>query len=137
NAIWNRIKSWPSKLWQKAKQIASEFWEGFKKGLGISSPSHVERAFMAIGDQAEATMAQLRRIAPRMEPIMAKLASPALAVANAATLAPAGEESLSINGRYEIVLMLDGREVARTTAPYLGDELERQRRIFSRARGER
>ena len=137
SAIWSRIRSWPSKLWQKAKQIASNFWEGFKKGLGISSPSYVERAFMAIGEQAEATMSQLRRLAPRMEPIMAKMASPALAVANAATLAPAGEESLSINGRYEIVLMLDGREVARTTAPYLGDELERQRRIFSRARGER
>ena len=137
SAIWNRIKSWPSKLWQKAKQIASDFWEGFKKGLGISSPSYVERAFMAIGEQAEATMAQLRRIAPRMEPIMAKLSSPALAVADTAAVFAPTEESLAINGRYEIVLMLDGREVARTTAPYLGDELERQRRIFSRARGER
>lgn len=138
NAIWRRISSWPGKLWSKAKQIASNFWEGFKKGLGISSPSYVERAFMAIGEQAQTTMAQLQRLAPRMEPIMARLASPAVPLANAAALAPASsEESLSLSGRYEIVLQVDGREVARTTAPFLGDELERQRRLYSRARGER
>ncbi|HEY8342854.1 MAG TPA: hypothetical protein VIK75_07660, partial [Calditerricola sp.] len=77
--IWGTITSWPSKLWRKAKDIAGSFWEGFKKGLGISSPSYVERAFMAIGAQAEETMAQLRSIAMPMRHIMARTVRPLLA----------------------------------------------------------
>lgn len=43
----------------------------------------------------------------------------------------------NMGGRYEVVINLDGREVARATVPHLELELERQRRMYERARGER
>jgi phage-related protein len=42
----------------------------------------------------------------------------------------------NMGGRYEVVITLDGREVARATAPHLEPELERRRRMYERARGE-
>src|SRR5690606_14838522 len=74
--IWSIISSWPSRLWEKAKSIASSFWEGFKKGLGKNSPSYVERAFMDIEEQAWATMASLRQLVPDIRPLMARMVQP-------------------------------------------------------------
>jgi len=74
--IWNEIKTWPSKLWEKAKSIGRSMWEGFKDGLGIHSPSYIERAFMAIEEQAWATMASLRQLVPDIRPLMARMVQP-------------------------------------------------------------
>jgi len=46
------VEGLPGVMWDKALEIASNFWEGFKAGLGISSPSFVELAFMAMSDAA-------------------------------------------------------------------------------------
>ncbi len=63
--IWSNVISFvsslPGKLWQKAKSIASSFWEGFKKGLGIHSPSYVEEAFFAIAEAAKESVAVTTR----------------------------------------------------------------------------
>lgn len=40
-------------LWNAAKKAASSLWEGFKKGLGISSPSYLEEALKQILDYSE------------------------------------------------------------------------------------
>lgn len=54
---WGRIIDFltglPGELWDKAKSIASGFWEGFKDGLGIRSPSYIERAFFAMVEAAQ------------------------------------------------------------------------------------
>ena len=39
-------------LWNNAKAVANNFWEGFKKGLGIASPSYIERAIDDIAERA-------------------------------------------------------------------------------------
>jgi len=63
--IWNNVINFltglPGKLWSKAKSIASSFWQGFKKGLGISSPSYVEEAFFAIAEAAKESVAVTTR----------------------------------------------------------------------------
>ncbi|MHB0976902.1 MAG: phage tail tape measure protein [Candidatus Aquicultorales bacterium] len=59
--ILNYLSSLPGRLYSAASRIASSFWEGFKKGLGINSPSYVERAFMAMAEQSKASLGVLAK----------------------------------------------------------------------------
>lgn len=46
--ILSTIGSFAGSLWDKAKSVASSLWEGFKNGLGINSPSYLEKAMFQI-----------------------------------------------------------------------------------------
>lgn len=46
----NAVSSLGGAAYNKAKSIGSSLWNGFKDGLGISSPSFIERAMFAIHD---------------------------------------------------------------------------------------
>lgn len=59
NNVVNTISGWAGQLFNRARDIAGKFWEGFKQGLGIHSPSYIEKAFMAIGLQSQTTLAQM------------------------------------------------------------------------------
>ena len=59
NNVVNTISGWAGQLFNRARDIAGKFWEGFKQGLGIHSPSYIEKAFMAIGLQSTQTLAQM------------------------------------------------------------------------------
>lgn len=59
NNVVNTISGWAGQLFNRARDIAGKFWEGFKQGLGIHSPSYIEKAFMAIGVQSQNTLAQM------------------------------------------------------------------------------
>lgn len=59
NNVVNTVSSWAGAMFDRAKNIAGRFWEGFKQGLGIHSPSYIEKAFMAIGLQSTQTLAQM------------------------------------------------------------------------------
>lgn len=80
SALGSRILSYvsalPGKLYAKAKSIAGSFWRGFKKGLGISSPSFVEMAFINMGEQALATVKDIKKLAPKVQSEMAGLVRP-------------------------------------------------------------
>ena len=52
NAI-NGVGKLGSKAYSALKNIGSNMWNGFKKGLGISSPSYIEKAMFAINDEGE------------------------------------------------------------------------------------
>lgn len=54
------IGGFAGKLFEKAKNVAGDFWNGFKEGLGISSPSYIERAFMNIEEQGRHTLAAMK-----------------------------------------------------------------------------
>ena len=65
--VWDILKETAGKLlniggelWDNAKRVASDLWQGFKDGLGISSPSYIERALMAIGEQSKELVASMR-----------------------------------------------------------------------------
>ncbi len=58
--VWNVLVQTSSKLlniggtlYRNARKIAGNLWDGFKKGLGISSPSYLERAMDNIADRAD------------------------------------------------------------------------------------
>lgn len=55
SAITNLVSS----AWDAGKKFAGGLWHGFKNGLGIKSPSFIEKSMVAIGDQGEATIGHL------------------------------------------------------------------------------
>lgn len=59
NAI-NTVMNAGGALYNAALRMADNFWQGFKRGLGIKSPSYIEKAFMAIGSQSKQTLGQLK-----------------------------------------------------------------------------
>lgn len=61
NNVLGTIGNFAGAIWDKAKQLASGFWEGFKKGLGIHSPSYVEKAFFNIQDAGIETIDQMKK----------------------------------------------------------------------------
>ncbi|HEY8415799.1 MAG TPA: hypothetical protein VIK99_08510, partial [Thermaerobacter sp.] len=148
--IWNEIKTWPSKLWEKAKSIGRSMWEGFKAGLGISSPSYIERALMAIEEQARVTVAEMRSSVrelgrltlprPDVGPAMA-MAGPGYGGARVVEPGwrglgrPAWGAPVVEGRRVEVVLVLDGKELARKQLPYLLVEMAAANRDAKRAVG--
>src|SRR5690606_3913361 len=129
--------------YDKAKNLATGAVNRIKSALRIASPSKV---MIEVGEWTgkgfEIGLAESAKGVIRQAQALANAAMQMPSVMPAAALAGMARESPTTitnitnhQGRYEIVLLLDGREVARATAPYLGDELERQRKIFTRARG--
>jgi tape measure domain-containing protein len=82
-SIVNTVSGFAKQLWDKAAAMGKQFWEGFKKGIGIGSPSLVERAFTAIGNQALDTVDTIINIVPHMRGALSDLQGPSLALASA------------------------------------------------------
>lgn len=61
-AIWHLITGAASKALDAAAHLGSAIWSGFKKGLGLSSPSHLERAMDTIIGNLQDKMGPLRDI---------------------------------------------------------------------------
>jgi TP901 family phage tail tape measure protein len=75
--IWNSIISYISGLWNRlysaALDIAGGFWRGFKAGLGIKSPSYMEKAFIDMGDQALETLKGIKGLTPGYAAVGSKI----------------------------------------------------------------
>lgn len=64
DALKNTIQAFKdmvSAAWDAAKDFAQGLWDGFKKGLGINSPSYIEEAMFAIRDTMNAETANVKR----------------------------------------------------------------------------
>lgn len=48
--VINTFENMVSSAWDAAKSFAKGLWDGFKKGLGINSPSYIEKAMFQITD---------------------------------------------------------------------------------------
>lgn len=57
--IMNAIGDLAGSIGRKLEQIGKSAWEGFKKGMGIHSPSFIEKAFMSISAQGHQTVGDL------------------------------------------------------------------------------
>jgi phage-related protein len=77
--VANTIGGFGSWLWEQGRRIAASVWEGFKKGLGIRSPSYIEKAFMAIQDQASETLYQMTKDVNQLNRITSNGLEPMLA----------------------------------------------------------
>lgn len=87
------IGNFAGAAYNKFKSIAGSMWDGFKDGLGIHSPSYIERAMFAIDDQADATV---RNLNDQMSQINS-LAASAQRV-DFATGAPGGSDFGAVQG---------------------------------------
>jgi hypothetical protein len=58
NAV-SSITGFAQQAWDNAKKLGSSIWEGFKKGMGISSPSFIERAMVQVGKVTNDQVANL------------------------------------------------------------------------------
>jgi len=86
NKILSYISRLPGQLYSMAQRIASSFWNGFKKGLGISSPSYVERAFFDMEESALQAVKTIKNSTGKM----ASLASMANQIATPASMIAPG-----------------------------------------------
>lgn len=57
--VWNKITGWAGKMYDGTKKVADSIWNAFKNGLGIKSPSYLEKAMTAIADNSHATVATM------------------------------------------------------------------------------
>lgn len=100
SSVWKRIidyvKGLPGQMSSIAKNIAGSFWKGFKKGLGISSPSYVEVAFMNMVSSANDMVKGIKASVPRFEAQAARFASPFMSAVGDIGLASAGAYGVGI-----------------------------------------
>ncbi len=109
------ISGLPGRLFSLAHDIASNFWRGFKKGLGISSPSLVEKAFMAIGDQAIATVDTVSAANTKLGGIASKM--PRVAATSASMSNPSMTRTLvntAISGSMHVSFNFPGNITVRS-----------------------
>lgn len=75
NNVWKSITGMAGKLADGAKHVASSIWNSFKDGLGIHSPSHIERAFFAIQDEGQNTVDKMTKGVSKLADLSKKAVS--------------------------------------------------------------
>lgn len=55
------FKSMVTSAYNAAKDFAGGLWKGFKDGIGMHSPSHIERAMWQIGDTMDVELKKMRK----------------------------------------------------------------------------
>ncbi|WP_422444385.1 phage tail tape measure protein [Thermoanaerobacterium sp. DL9XJH110] len=146
--VINTITGKINDFWKAARTAASNLWEGFKAGLGIHSPSYIERALTNITKASQATVQQLgadfRRLSGlsaepqvRMGVVYSSPTSPASITPIATgTLSAAPVISTRVKQerseaattvttqtiiRQPIKIVLDGRTIAETVIEFIED----------------
>ncbi len=118
--VWNiltqtarRLLDIGGTLWRNAREAASNLWNGFKRGLGIASPSYIEKALEKIIESSGETLDKLKKdfsalsrlkVEPQISPGISPV--PALAVATAPVPSPGLGQSFydqRINGPLVVV----------------------------------
>lgn len=138
-SILGKIKNAGSMLLQGAKDTADNIWQGFKDGLGIHSPSYLERAMDDIikksyemKDDIASNFNELRDIgipnyAGNNSVIMIEKS-----INSAFENQNQEKESRTI---IEVPVNLDGREVSRVITPYVSKDLAHNTKSRVRAKG--
>lgn len=119
DGLWNAIKDLPSLVkellgrviaafkdlvttaFNAAKDFGGGLWGGFKKGVGINSPSYIEKAMFAMEDQADATLKHLNRSVKSMNGMTVGMNTrlpDGLSTPQYATSASAGAPTYTHNG---------------------------------------
>lgn len=81
--IVSAISGLGGQLYEKARSMAADFWNGFKKGLGIKSPSYVEKALFKIRDTALDTVEGMKTNIKTLNTMASGLSKPMTATLNA------------------------------------------------------
>lgn len=163
NSFMGTISGLPGRLWstmlaakdkigniagammEAARRAASNLWEGFKDGLGMRSPSHIERAMDDIMTKSSGMVATMRGDFGELPGIRVPEFGTGTQTGGGATTLASLERVLSdlvallerqtASGDMVIPVYLDGKEIARTIAPRLDKGLLRTQRTVLRAGG--
>lgn len=80
NAVWDAINNTISAFnqmvgaaWDSAKNFGQGLWDGFKHGIGINSPSYIEKAMWAITDVTETETKRLGNHVRTMQQLAGRL----------------------------------------------------------------
>lgn len=117
SGLLNKIGGLPGKLLQKGKDMASNLWNGFKNKLGISSPSFIERAFIAMEESANKSFRGIRQMVPRFNETIGSLAMPAMNIsaasagANGVGVSPGAAETSQLAMPGGIIIQIENLNV--------------------------
>ena len=119
NAISNAIKgvgNWGSKAYTALKSIGSSMWNGFQKGLGINSPSYIEKAMFAINDEGENLKSSLFNTFRRLKnlPQVSSLSD----LANENLKSQSNDNRVTQNFNSPLVQIVGGNETTGKTTAY-------------------
>lgn len=81
---WKAITGWVGKLGSAANNAATSIWSSFKSGLGIKSPSYIEKAFMSMEDQSNKSFAVIAKNGAGLNKLGAGLGFNTIPIAGAA-----------------------------------------------------
>jgi phage-related protein len=156
SGVIGRVSQWGSNLVESARSAAGNLWTGFKRGLGISSPSYLERAIDAIAERSHRLPEEMSQDFRRIEDL--KLGDSDISVhdrihgravedGNTTELLVSIKETLfrllalferqegEGAGHIVVPVNLDGREIARVVAPEIDRSLFRRHQATLRAKG--
>jgi len=74
-SLVNGIGNFASAAFNKAKSVGSSIWNGFKDGLGIGSPSYLERAMVTIQKNVSAEVGKIDDSLQKVTGMTATIAS--------------------------------------------------------------
>jgi len=148
-AVWDifnngidMVRNMVNTAWNAARDFGEGLWEGFKDGIGIGSPSHIERALMAVQDQAWATEGNLARSLRSMNGLSATIPvnTGAVGMSTPKAAATAGATGLIVNGPLLAVDKMSGTEaeildISRKLAGLTYKQLEAQGNRAARVNG--
>ena len=130
-------------MMRAARDAAGNLWEGFKSGLGIRSPSHIERAMDDImlksKDMVSVMQGDFGKLPGLPAPEIKAATASAPESGPAATLASIerilSELLAKQGGEMVVPIYLDGKEIARVIAPRIDKGLLRTQQMVLRAGG--
>lgn len=159
DGLWSGIKSTFDSVVERVKGLASKLPAAVKKVLGIRSPSRVFRdeigknvalgLAMGIDENASEVENAMSNLTDKMSveesivgtDVSFNADSPYAQSPYAVESGIGRSDGLSrlidalANARIEVVTNLDGKEIARTTAPFMNDELNRRQMLANRKLG--
>ena len=143
NSVWNILKHLISRIISSGREfywaafnLARRIWEGFKAGLGIRSPSYIEKAMDNILKQTRNSVADLKNVLNSLDDISGPkifanniVQASDISAMNASDIGNAVAKAITsiINNSghkdgKDVILTINGRELARALVPFTAAE---------------
>lgn len=108
--MWNivqKIIGFGGQAYNAAVQMAQNIWNGFKSGLGIHSPSYLEKAMDAIIEKAQEMPNEFGNVANKLAGVNWKQGNPEMDLTSSLTAATASEQSMEVHTTHDLNVNVD------------------------------
>jgi len=99
--VYHRLTSVGGQMYSAAVSLGSQIWEGFKAGLGIHSPSYLEKAMDAIINKGHEMPVEFKSVSDELAGINWRKAEPEMDIS---TNAKGSSNTSSNSGKLEVVV---------------------------------